>query len=192
MFLVWALLGLPFVAFIATKLARGGLDHKYVLASVLAVPLGAGYILPRLNRRITPLVAILFLSILAVQAARFWPSERGHLGKVASPVASVERMVNLTGHPDLPVVVSDGDDYLPFVYYAPPEFARRFVNVVDPQAIAYIAKSLRPKGPEDLPGHREARLTLTRDAIDLPSSRSREQAAPYAARTIRRGSIRKR
>lgn len=137
--LVWALLGLPFVAYAATKLAHGGLDHKYILESVLAFPLGAGYILPRLNRRVTPLLAILLLSILAVQEARFWASQRGHFGKVVSPVASVERMVNLAGHPDLPVVVSDGNDYLPFVYYATPELARHFVVVVDPpRAIVYI------------------------------------------------------
>ena len=111
--LVWALLGLPFVAFAAAKLAHGGMDDRYVLESVLAVPLGAGYILPRLNRRITLLLAILLLSILAVQEARFWASQRGHFGKVVSPVASVERMVNLAGHPDLPVVVSDGGEFLP-------------------------------------------------------------------------------
>jgi len=136
---VWALLGLPFVAFAATKLAHGGLDHKYVLPCVLAVPLGAGYILPRLNRSIVVLLAVLVLSVLAVQEAGFWASQRGHLGEVVSPVATVESMVDLAAHTDLPVVVSDGDDYLPFVYYAPPELARRFVDVVDPpQAIAYI------------------------------------------------------
>lgn len=137
--LVWGLLGLPFVAFVATKLAHGGLDHKYVLPCVLAFPLGAGCVLPRLNRSIVVLLAILVLPVLAFQEARFWASQRGHFGEVVSPVASVENMVNSAGHPDLPVVVSDGDDYLPFVYYASPEFAGRFVDVVDPpQAIAYI------------------------------------------------------
>jgi 4-amino-4-deoxy-L-arabinose transferase-like glycosyltransferase len=137
--LAWALLGLPFVAYAATKLAHGGLDHKYVLPSVLAIPLGAGYILPRLNRRITPLLAILLFSILTVQEAKFWTSQRGHLGKPLSPVAPVESMVNSAGHPDLPIMISDGDDYLPFVYYAAPEFEKRLVDVVDPpEAIAYI------------------------------------------------------
>ena len=137
--LAWALLGLPFVAFVATKIAHGGLDHRYVLPSVLAVPLGAGYILPRLNRRIALLLAILLFSILVVQEARFWASQRGHLGKVVSPAASVESMVNSAGRPDLPVVISDGEDYLPFVYYASPDFAARLVDIVDPpQAIAYI------------------------------------------------------
>jgi len=136
--LVWALLGLPFAALVATKLAHGALDRRYVLESVLAVPLGAGYVLPRLNRKITALVVILLLSVLAVREARFWASQRGHLGKVVSPVASIERMVNLAGHPDLPLVISDIQDSLPFVYYAPPGLARRFVEVVDPaQAVAY-------------------------------------------------------
>ena len=144
--LVWALLGLPFVAYAATKLAHGGLDHRYVLESVLAIPLGAGYILPRLDRRIALLLAILLLSILAVQEARFWASERGHFDKVVSPVASVEGIVNLAGHPDLPVVVSDAGEFLPFVYYAPPDLARRFVDVVDPQqAVAYIGHDTMDK-----------------------------------------------
>ena len=137
--LVWDLLALPFVAYAVTKLAHGGMDHRYVLESVLAVPLGAGYIIPRLNRRITLLLAILLLSILAVQEARFWASQRGHFGKVVSPVDSIGRIVSSAGHPDLPVVVSDSGEFLPFVYYAPPELARRFVDVVDPaQAVAYI------------------------------------------------------
>ncbi|MGC2330294.1 MAG: glycosyltransferase family 39 protein [Candidatus Acidiferrales bacterium] len=137
--LVWALLGIPFVAFVATKLAHGGMDHRYVLASVLAVPLGVGSILPRLNRSIVVLLAILVLSVLAFQEARFWASQHGHLGEVVSPVAALESMLNSAGHPDLPVVISDGEDYLPFVHYAPPELSRRFVDVVDPpQAVAYI------------------------------------------------------
>jgi hypothetical protein len=45
----------------------------------------------------------------------------------------------LAGHADLPLVVSDGVDYLPFVYYAPPELAGRLVDVVDPpNAVAYL------------------------------------------------------
>jgi len=144
--LVWGLLGLPFVAYAVTKFAHGGMDHRYVLESVLAVPLGAGYILPRLNRRITLLLAILLLSILAVQEERFWASQRGHFGKVISPVDSIERIVNSAGHPDLPVVVSDGGEFLPFVYYAPPYLATRFVDIVDPQqAIAYMGHDTQDK-----------------------------------------------
>jgi 4-amino-4-deoxy-L-arabinose transferase-like glycosyltransferase len=137
--LLWALLSLPFVAYAATKLTHGGFDHKYVLESVLAVPLGAGYILPRLNRKITLLLAILLLSILAVQEASFWASQRGHLGKVISPAAPLEGVVDLAGHTDLPVVVSDTLDYLSFAYYAPPSLATRLVAVVDPlEEAAYV------------------------------------------------------
>jgi 4-amino-4-deoxy-L-arabinose transferase-like glycosyltransferase len=137
--LVWALFGLPFVAYAITKLTRGALEPRYVLPAALAVPLGAGYIVPRLNRRIALLLAILLFSLLAVQEARFWASQRGHLGKIVSPAVFAGRLVNLAGHPDLPVVVSDGLDYLPFVYYAPPELARRLVDVVDPPyAVTYI------------------------------------------------------
>jgi 4-amino-4-deoxy-L-arabinose transferase-like glycosyltransferase len=137
--LAWALLSLPFVALAATKIFGGGLSPRYVLPTVLAIPLAAGYILPRLNPRTTPLVAILLFSILAVQEAKFWASQRGHLGKVMSPAASIESSVNLAGHADLPVVISDTFDYLSFAYYASPSLARRLVAVVDPpQEVAYV------------------------------------------------------
>ena len=136
--LVWALLALPFAAFVATKIAHGGFDHKYVLPAVLGIPLGAGYVLGRLRRSVVVLLAVLVVSILAVQEARFWVAQRGHLGEVVSPVASLENSVDLAGHTNLPVVVSDTLDYLTFVYYASPSLAGRLVAVVDPpEEVAY-------------------------------------------------------
>jgi len=136
--LAWALLALPFAAFVATKIAHGGFDHKYVLPAVLGIPLSAGYILGRLRRRVVVLLAVLVVSVLAVQEARFWVSQRGHLGEVVPPVASLESSVDLAGHTNLPVVVSDTLDYLTFVYYASPSLAGRLVAVVDPpEEVAY-------------------------------------------------------
>lgn len=136
--LVWALLGLPFVTFIAVKLSHGGFDQRYVLPAVLAFPLGAGYILPQLNRYIAIFLVIPILCLFTVHETRFWNAQRGHFGKVVSPADSVERVVSAAGYPDLPVVVSDGHDYLQMAYYASPEWASRFVAIVDPaQAVAY-------------------------------------------------------
>ena len=137
--LVWGLMGLPFLTLAATKLAHGALDHRYVLPAVLAIPLGAGYILPRLNRSVVLLFAILVLSVLANQETRFWASQRGHLGQIASPAVPVERLVDSAAYPNLPVVVSDDIDFLQLVYYASPELAGRLAAVVDPtQAVAHI------------------------------------------------------
>lgn len=137
--LVWALLGLPFVAFAATKIAGGGYDARYVLPCVLAIPLGAGYILPKLNRKIVLALGILIFGIFIAQETRFWISQRSHLGEIVSPVGPIEHLVSLAGHSNLPVVLSDGHDYPPLVHYASPERAGRFVALVDPaQAVAYI------------------------------------------------------
>jgi len=137
--LIWALLGLPFVVFAGTRLAHGGMDQRYFLSAALAFPLAAGYILPRLNRGITVLLAVLIVCMFALQETRFWNTQRGHLGRVVSPADSVERVVSAAGHPELPVVVSNGFDYLQMAYYAPPEWAGRFVETVDPaKAVAYI------------------------------------------------------
>ena len=136
--LAWALLSLPFVALAAIKILGGGLSPRYVLPTVLAVPLAAGYILPRLNRSVVALLAVLVLSVLSVQETRFWISQRGHLGKMISPTGSIAGLVGRAGHPDLPVVASDGLDYLTFIYYAPPELSKRLVYIADPtQAVAY-------------------------------------------------------
>jgi hypothetical protein len=136
--LIWALLGLPFVVFAGTRLAHGGMDQRYFLPAVMAFPLAAGYILPRFNRYIAAFLAILVFCIFPIHETRFWNAQRGHLGEFVSPADSVERLVDLAGHADLPVVVSDGHDYLQMAYYASPEWASRFVEIVDPaQAVTY-------------------------------------------------------
>ena len=142
------LLGLPFVAYFATKTAHGGLDDRYTVYAVLAYPLGAGYILRRMNRVATMLVALLIFSALVRQETNFWKSQRGHVGAIVSPADPVESLVEAAGHAGLPVLVSDGHDYLPLLHYASPEWGKRFFAVVDlPQEIAYtntdsISKSL--------------------------------------------------
>jgi hypothetical protein len=146
--LVAALLGLPFAAYVVTKAAHGALDDRYTLAAVLAYPLAAGYILHRVNRGVVLLVALVIVSALAVQEVNFWKAQRGHVGEMASPAEPIERLVNAANRPDLPVLISDGHDYLPLLRYASPEWNRRFFAVVDlPQELVYtkadsIGKSL--------------------------------------------------
>lgn len=146
--LVVTLLGLPFVTYVVTKLAHGALDHRYTLAAALAYPLGTGYLLRRSNRAIVAFVAIVILSMLAVQEANFWKAQRGHVGEFISPAEPIERLVDAANRPNLPVLISDGHDYLPLLHYASPEWNRRFIAVVDlPQEIAYtkadsVGKSL--------------------------------------------------
>jgi len=146
--LVVSLLGLPFIAYVVTKIAHGALDDRYTLAAVLAYPLGAGYVLQRLNRSVVILAALMVFSTLAVQEVNFWEVQRGHVGEMVSPAEPIERLVDAAGRPDLPVLISDGHDYLPLLHYASPEWNKRFFAVVDlPQEVVYtkadsIGKSL--------------------------------------------------
>ena len=139
--LTLALLALPFVTYMAAKVAHGAFEYSYVLAAVLAVPLGIGYIFPRLNRVSVPLLAIFVLGILAVREAGFWPSRHSQMADLVPPVDSIETLATLAGHPDLPVVVSGGGEFNPIVYYASPAWAKRFVFVADPSAALHYANS---------------------------------------------------
>jgi 4-amino-4-deoxy-L-arabinose transferase-like glycosyltransferase len=132
--LTLALLALPFVAYMATKLAHTGFEYSHVLAAAVAIPLSIGYIFPRMNRVAVPLLAIFILVILAVQEAGFWPSRHSQMAQLVPPVDSIESLATLAGHPDLPVVVSGGGEFTPIVYYASPPLAKRFVFVADPSA----------------------------------------------------------
>jgi hypothetical protein len=146
--LVVTLLGLPFVTYVVTKLAHGALDDRYTLAVVLAYPLATGYLLGRSHRAVVGFMAVVIFSVLGVQEANFWRAQRGHIGEFVSPAEPIERLVDAANRPDLPVLISDGHDYLPLLHYASPEWNRRFFAVVDlPNEIAYtkadsVGKSL--------------------------------------------------
>jgi hypothetical protein len=133
--LVLVLLALPFIAFFATKITHGMMINRYVLPSVLGILIACGYLLHWLGRRGVALFAVFVLSVLAFQERSFWKVRRGHLTAVHSPTEDLERILrSLTRYRDLPVVVSDGLDYLPIAHYASPEQAQRFVSVVDAAA----------------------------------------------------------
>ena len=136
--LLIVMLGTPFLAFVAAKVAHGGVDNRYALSAVLAFPLGAGFLLPRLNRTFVLLLAVFLFFPLVRQEATFWSSERGHLGRMVSPAIPVENLVAAAGHPDLPGVISEGFVYFQLFYYASPDWVARFVSVVDPiGSVAY-------------------------------------------------------
>lgn len=125
------LLGLPLVGYAVAKLTHAGMTDRYVLSAALGVPLSAGQLLSKSNRR-SIIVALGFLiPLVAVQEASFWISRRGQFIRFASPVASIESLVKSAGYSDLPVVVSDGLEYLPIMHYVKPPEGRRFVSVVD-------------------------------------------------------------
>jgi hypothetical protein len=133
------LLALPVVGYAATKVAHGGLAERYVLPMVLGLPLGFAWMLGQFERKTVALFAGFVLIAVTLQEGFFWKAERGTFGKVVSPADAVERLVDSApSRPDLPIVVSDGHDYVPLAYYASPDWAKRFVSVVDPEeAVVY-------------------------------------------------------
>ena len=141
-----AFLSLPFVGFLATKAAHGGLTPKYVLPTMLGFPLSVGYAIPRLGRVRTLLqsvVAIFLVVVLVPQERMFWSTYTGHL---SSPADEIEQFVRFAGHEDLPVVISDAEIFMPVAYYASPEFAHRFVMLVDaPQSVLYTGSDTNDK-----------------------------------------------
>jgi len=136
--LVLGLFALPLAVFVAMKITHGGLTERYLLPAGLGLPLAAGYILPRFDRRLVALFGVFLFFGLAAQESSFWLHQRHHLGKIISPAEEVEQFVNKAGRPDLPVVVSDARDYLQLMYYGSPAWVTRLVVLEDaPQAEVY-------------------------------------------------------
>ena len=137
--LVLALLALPFIGYVAAKLTHSGMTERYVLSAVLGISLAAGCVLPLLDRK-SVLLAVGFLAaLLAVQEAAFWVAHAHQLTGFDSPADSLASLVTSAGHQDLPVVISDGLEYLPIAHYATPPWSERFVTLADPQAALIFA-----------------------------------------------------
>jgi hypothetical protein len=93
--------------------------------------------------------------VIVPQERRFWSN---YDGKFVSPAAFVEEFVSAGGHPELPVVVSDGHDFLQLQHYANKNWQRRFVVVLDrEQAVAYA-------GNDSMDQH----LAVLRNYVALP------------------------
>jgi len=128
-------LALPFIGFAGTKIGHGIMVNRYVLPGVLGMAMACGYLLQWSGSKSVAVFAVFVLFVVAFQERSFWVTHRGHLTAVHSPAEDLVRILNgLPRYRDLPVVISDGLDYLPIAHYASPEEARRFVSVVDPAA----------------------------------------------------------
>jgi mannosyltransferase len=129
-----ALLGLPLVAFIAAKVGHAGFVERYGIPAVLGMPLALAYMLRMFGRRSLACFAAFVMLAVTLQEGFFWTAESGAFGKLVSPADPIERLLNRSAaRSDLPVVVSDGHEYVPAAYYASPEWAKRLVAVADPE-----------------------------------------------------------
>ena len=135
--LVIAFLALPILVFVITKLMHGAYTERYVLPALFGLPLSLAYVLRCLNRKGLALAAIFILAAVGLQETFFWQSAIHDARHFASPAEPVEKLVARAGFAELPVVVSDGEDYLQLAHYS--RDSKRFLSLVDPpQAIAYI------------------------------------------------------
>lgn len=125
---------LPLVVLAGAKVAGGGMTARYALPVLLGVALGVGHILAPLKQWATALVAVAVLFAVGNHERQFWKSRPAHFATFVSPAAPLEELLKQTGREDLPVVISNGLDYLSIVHYAPPQDAARFVALVDPVA----------------------------------------------------------
>ena len=131
--LILGLLGLPFVGYVVTIMAHGGMTDRYMLPAVLGATLSLGSILPRLGRTSVALLVAFVLFGVGAREGEFWTSHHGGQNAGKSDADAIERLVETAGHEDLPVVVSDGLEFLALAHYAEPYWQVRFVCLVDPQ-----------------------------------------------------------
>ncbi len=142
--LVFSLLAIPLIVFVAVKLLHGGFTERYVLYAVLGVPLAVGFVLARLGRSTLILFSALLVCAIAMQEASFWFSPRP-LWHLQSPTAFAEKMLRNAGHVDLPLVVQDAHLYIQLAYYASRPLAARLVWVSDPSAALRYAHTDSPE-----------------------------------------------
>jgi 4-amino-4-deoxy-L-arabinose transferase-like glycosyltransferase len=132
MVLVLGFLALPCVLFVVAKIIHGGFVYRYSFPALLGFPMAAGYVLPRFDRKVMVLFGTFVFCSVAVQEGLFWVPLRHQWNKNLSPAAPVEELVSAAGNLQLPVAVSGGIDFLQIAHYASPEWAKRFVCLVDP------------------------------------------------------------
>jgi 4-amino-4-deoxy-L-arabinose transferase-like glycosyltransferase len=166
--LVVGLLALPCVLFVVAKVTHSGLANRYSFPSLLGFPLAAGYILARLDRKVVALLGMFIFFSVAVQESLSW---LGSLYQWKHPFSadSVGYLVKEAGEDQLPVVVSDGIDFLQIEHYASPEWAKRFACLVEPPKARIYAKT----------DNVDKNLLVLRSYVPLPIYEFQEFAANH-------------
>jgi uncharacterized membrane protein len=145
--LLLSLIFLPFVVFLVTRITHGGLTERYLLPTALSIVLSTGYLLKQLNQRILMLLGIFLMCTIASGDGQFLRTQIRHPGRLSPQTASLETLLRSAGHEDLPVVVSNGLDYLPLTHYASGDLAQRLVVLIDiPGSIKYAGTDSVDRG----------------------------------------------
>jgi hypothetical protein len=142
--LVLGFLFLPPVMYLVIRVMHGGFSPRYLLLTTLSIPVAVSYVLPTLDKRALAVFLFFFFGMLAVQEAVFWRYYLSVQRHNTSPGQGIEQFIDSAGHNDLPLLVSNPNNYLELVYYSSPRARSRLVSVVDPSAAIAYAGSDTP------------------------------------------------
>jgi len=136
-----AFLGIPVFLYVFTKVMHGVYTERYTLMTLLGIPLCAAFVLRLLPRKGVAVAGSIIFAALLLQEMFFLPNAIRAARNFVPPSNAIESFVARVGYPDLPVVISDGQDYFPLPHYS--RDASRFVFLVDPpQAAAYTGSDI--------------------------------------------------
>lgn len=139
--LVAALASYPIILFAAASITRGGFTERYTLPGVTAMCLTLGYVIRTARKRALWLI-IAFLAISLVRLeTRFWQSARSSFWTIRPAAATIEDTLSSVDQGDLPIVISDSMDALPFAYYGSPRWSKRTYVLLDPEKARIYARS---------------------------------------------------
>jgi hypothetical protein len=132
--LIAGFLLLPIILFVVIRITHGVLAGRYLLAVTFGVAFAAARGLSLLNRKSVLLLAVLLVANIAILDAGFWFTYYGAYELGFRQPKPLEELAGKAGHSDLPVVASDGHDYLETHHYATPEWRERLTFLADPAA----------------------------------------------------------
>jgi hypothetical protein len=127
-------LWLPWIALIAGKLFGGGVAARYTIGAALGLAIASSYVAYWLGRRASAVMLMCLLTAFGAKETVFWAAEWYGRNMRRVDVAGFERLLDSAGDKRLPVVVTNGREFVPLAYYAPENVARRLVILLDPEA----------------------------------------------------------
>ncbi len=132
--LALGLLWMPWIALVMAKMTDGGLAARYAIGTTLGLAMSASYVSHWLGQRMSAVTLILLLTAFGSKEAVFWGAEWYGLHPKRVDVARFERLLENAHDPLLPIIVTNGTEFVPLAYYTPPPMARRLVTLIDRDA----------------------------------------------------------
>jgi hypothetical protein len=132
--LALGLLWMPWIALAIAKMTDGGLAARYAIGTTLGLAMSASYVSFWLGQRMSAVMLILLLTAFGSKEAVFWAAEWYGLNPTRVDVASFERLLDRGDDPTLPIVVTNGMEFVPLAYYTSPPTVHRLVALIDRDA----------------------------------------------------------